>query len=176
VGFKATDRSPGGGRRKGRKKGKQKAPAEKVQAGFRNDLLVSDGKDIMISDGQNTYAVAGFQSSHNHAYFDPRTSSYSLQGNGLKVALPINGRALAKAGDVIFVAGEQMKFSVPTWKQYEDAYAGKSGGQLLALTAAGGETIGKYKLDAAPVWDSIALAGGHLYVSLEDGTIQCMGK
>jgi len=231
IGFKATGNPGGGGRRKGKKKkGKQKAAAAPVRPGFKNGLLVSDGKDIfirhvafgkdladsrsasnrlmplsgfldrrvqhrtgfvlsnrfqwwrnnpkdiMISDGQDTYAVAGFQSSHNHAYFDPRTSAYTLHGKNMKVALPINGRAMAKAGNVLFVAGEQMKFSTPTWREYEAAYTGKSGGQLLALSAGDGKTIAKYKLQSAPVWDSIALAKGHLYISLDDGTIQCMGE
>jgi outer membrane protein assembly factor BamB len=232
IGFKATGSSGGGGRKKGRKK-KQKpgaAGAAGVRPGFKNGLLVSDGKDIfirhrafgkdlgdspsaanrlmplsgfldrrvqhrtgfvlnnrfqwwannpkdiMISDGQETYAVAGFQSSHNHAYFDPRTSAYTLHGKDIKIALPINARAMAKAGEVIFVAGEQMKFRNPTWQQYEDAYTGKSGGRLLALSASDGRKIATYKLQSAPVWDSIAVAKGHLYISLDDGTVQCMGR
>ena len=130
----------------------------------------------MISDIQETYAVAGFQSAHNHAYFDPRTSAYTLTGNNVNTKLPINGRALSKAGDVIFVAGEQMKFKEFTWKTYVDAYSGKLGGKLMAISAKDGKAIATYKLEAHPVWDSIALAKGNLYISLADGTIQCMGE
>jgi len=134
-------------------------------------------KDIMVSDGRDTTAVAGFQSPHNHAYFDPRTSAYTLTGtNNLRVALPINGRALAKAGDVIFVAGEPMKFKDPTWRNYEAAYTGKLGGRLLALSAADGKEIAGYTLPSAPVWDSITIAQGCLFISLADGTVQCMGQ
>ena len=133
-------------------------------------------KDIMISDGQETYGIAGFQSSHNHAYFDPRTSSYKLSGNGLEVKLPINGRGLAKAGDVIFATGQPMKFKESTWLNYENAYTGKLGGKLMAISAKDGQVLSTVDLEADPVWDSIALAGGKLYISLEDGTIQCMGK
>jgi len=233
IGFKSTGSSGGGGKgrkKKGRGGDKQKATAAPVVPGFRNGVLVSDGKniyirhaafdknladsrttnerlmplggfldrrvqhrtgfilsdryqwwrnnpkDIMISDGQDTYAVAGFQSSHNHAYFDPRTSAYTLSGTSLKVALPINGRALAKAGDVIFVAGEPMKFRNPTWRDYVAAYDGKLGASLLALSAADGKELATYKLPSAPVWDSIAVAKGRLYISLADGTIQCMGQ
>ncbi|MDP7287900.1 MAG: PQQ-binding-like beta-propeller repeat protein [Phycisphaerae bacterium] len=136
----------------------------------------NDPKDIMISDGRDTYAITGFRSSHNHAYFDPRTSAYTLKGKNAKAALPINGRALAKAGEVIFVAGEPMKFKDPTWRNYVDAYNGKLGGSLLALSAADGKEILRYKLPAAPVWDSIAIARGRLYISLADGTVQCMGR
>ena len=133
-------------------------------------------KDIMISDGTEAYAVAGFQSSHNHAYFDPRTSAYALTGKDMKVALNINGRALAKAGDVILVAGEPMKFKDPVWRNYVDAYNGKLGGDLLALSASDGKELARCKLPAAPVWDSIAVAQGRIYISLADGTLQCIGR
>ncbi len=137
----------------------------------------NEPKDIMISDGRDTYAVAGFQSPHNHAYFDPRTSAYTLTGtNSLRVALPINGRALAKAGNVILVAGEPMKFKDPTWQNYEAAYTGKLGGRLLALSAKDGKEIASYTLPSAPVWDSIAIAQGRLLISLADGTVQCLGE
>ncbi len=132
--------------------------------------------DIMISDGKETYSVAGIQSAHNHAYFDPRTGAYMLIGKKEKVALPINGRALAKAGDVIFVAGEPMKFKDPIWRNYVAAYSGKLGGKLLALSAGDGKEIASYKLPSAPIWDSIAIAQGRLYISLADGTVQCMGQ
>ena len=99
-----------------------------------------------------------------------------LGGKNVKVALPINGRALAKAGDVIFVAGEPMKFKDPTWQNYDAAYNGKLGGSLLSLSAVDGKRIAKYTLPSAPVWDSIAIARGRLYISLADGTVQCMGE
>lgn len=134
----------------------------------------SGGGDIMISDGKEFYAVAGFGAGGNHSYFDPRTSSYTLRGSGLNVALPINGRALAKAGDVIFVAGEPMKFKAPTWQDYEAAYSGELGGKLVAVSD--GKVTATYELPSPVVWDSIAIADGQLYISLTDGTIQCMGE
>lgn len=133
-------------------------------------------KDIMISDGEGTYAVAGFPAVHNHSYFDPRTNAYRLEGGGLKVDLPINGRAMAKAGDVIFLAGEPMKFGEPTWQNYVAAYNGKLGGRLMAISAESGKTLAEYQLPAAVVWDSIAVAKGRLYLCLTDGTVQCMGR
>jgi outer membrane protein assembly factor BamB len=133
-------------------------------------------KDLMISDGLDTYAVAGFPKVHNHSYFDPRTNAYTLEGKGLKVRLPINGRAMVKAGDVIFVAGQPMKFKNPTWEKYVEAYSGKSGGRLLALSAADGRQLAEYTLPGAIVWDSLAVAGGCLYMSLADGTVRCMGE
>jgi len=229
TGFPIAVKSTGtaGGGRRGKKKGQ--TPAY-TMPGFRNGVLVSDGKgiylrhaafdkdlednqtpnnhlmplggfldrrvqhrtgfildtqykwwsnkvmDIMISDGQDTYAVTGFPSGSNHTYFDPRTSAYTLIGENTKVALSINGRALAKAGDVIFVAGEPMKFKDPTWQKYVAAYNGKLGGVLIAVSAVDGKEIAQYTLPAAAVWDSIAIAQGRLYISLTDGTVQCMGE
>ena len=77
---------------------------------------------------------------------------------------------------MIFVAGEPMKFEDPTWENYVAAYNGKLGGKLLALSAADGKLLAEYKLPSAVVWDSIAIAQGHLYISLADGTVQCMGQ
>ena len=120
----------------------------------------------MISDGQETYAVAGFPSVHNHSYFDPRTNAYTLVGKDLQVPLPINGRAMCKAGDVIFVAGEPMKFEDPTWEKYVAAYNGQLGGRLLAISAADGKQLAEYQLPSAVVWDSIAVAQGESLTSL----------
>jgi hypothetical protein len=160
-------------------------------------------QDIMISDGQETYAIVGFPGVHNHSYFDPRTNAYKLRGttlespenereipgkrrkfrkkelefrkNELEVALPINGRAMVKAADVIFVAGEPMKFDEPTWQNYEASYTGKRGGKLLAISATDGTLLAEHRLPAAPVWDSIAVARGCLYISLADGSVECRG-
>ena len=136
----------------------------------------NDPKDIMISDGQETYAVSGFRSSHNHAYFDPRANAYVLMGENVKTALSINGRALVKAGDVLVVAGEPMKFEDPSWQNYVASYNGALGGALVLVSAVDGKEIASYELPSAPVWDSIAVARGYVYISLADGTIQCMGK
>jgi hypothetical protein len=97
-------------------------------------------------------------------------------GKDLKVPLPINGRAMTKAGDVIFAAGEPMKFKDPTWETYVAAYHGKLGGSLLAFSAAEGRQLAEYELPSAVAWDSIAIAKQHLYISLVNGTVQCMGE
>ena len=92
-----------------------------------------------------------------------------------RLNIPITGKAIATAGDVIFVAGEPMKFDDPSYKNYVAAYNGRLGGRLLAVSATDGKQLAEYKLNAAPVWDSMAAAGGKLYLSLADGTIVCYG-
>jgi hypothetical protein len=83
---------------------------------------------------------------------------------------------MTRADDVIFVAGEPMKFREPTWEKYAAAYNGKLGGRLLAHSAADGKQLAEYELPSAVVWDSIAVAKRNLYISLTDGTVQCMGE
>jgi hypothetical protein len=93
-----------------------------------------------------------------------------------RVNIPITGKAIAMAGDVLFVAGEPMRFDEPTYKKYVAAYNGRLGGRLLAVSAIDGKQLAEYKLNAAPAWDSIAIANGQLYIGLEDGTVQCLGQ
>ena len=49
------------------------------------------------------------------------------------------------------------------------------GGILWAASASTGEKLAQYKLDAPPAWDSLAAAGGMLFISLTDGRVVCMG-
>ena len=93
-----------------------------------------------------------------------------------RLHIPITGKAMAMAGNVLFVAGEPMKFDDPSYKNYVAAYNGELGGRLLAVSATDGKKLAQYKLNAAPVWDSIAVANRQLYIGLADGTVQCLGQ
>jgi len=90
--------------------------------------------------------------------------------------IPITGKAMALAGDVLFVAGEPMKFDDPSYHNYVAAYNGRLGGRLLAVSATDGKKLAEYKLRAAPSWDGIAIGNARLYISLADGTVQCFGQ
>jgi outer membrane protein assembly factor BamB len=87
-------------------------------------------------------------------------------------SIPLTGKALALAGDVLFVAGTPVVFPE---NDLAKAYEGRMGGVLWAASAATGEKFADYKLDAAPVWDSLAVANGALFFSLADGRVVCMG-
>jgi outer membrane protein assembly factor BamB len=153
--------------------------------------------DILVSDGSKCYKVEGFPLYANHSYFDPRRNGYTLSahtvgtpaGSGRRSRatsrerttgqelwrhhIPITGKAMALAGDVLFVAGEPMKFDDYSYETYVAAYRGELGGRLVAVSATDGTKLAEYELDAAPSWDGIAVAGGRLYISLADGTVQC---
>jgi hypothetical protein len=168
--------------------------------------IATSGGDIMVSDGKKFYEIQGFPIYMNHSYFDPRKNGYTLFAGALNstspkdvargrpggkkkggiggagnnelwhLNIPITGKAIAMAGDVLFVAGEPMKFDDPGYKNYVAAYNGRLGGRLIAVSATDGSQLAEYKLNAAPAWDGIAIANKHLYIALADGTVQCLGQ
>ena len=54
------------------------------------------------------------------------------------------------------------------------ALAGERGGLLWAVSTDDGENRTQIKLDAPPVFDGMAAAGGRLYLALQSGTIVCL--
>jgi len=85
--------------------------------------------------------------------------------------IPLTGKAMVLADDVLFVAGTPVVFPK---SDLAKAYEGRMGGVLWAASAATGEKMAQYKLDAPPAWDSMAVANGRLYLSLSDGRVICM--
>jgi len=73
-----------------------------------------------------------------------------------RASLSKRARAILRAGDTVVVGGRDTE-----------------GGFIQTLSASEGvELVGK-RLDASPVWDGMAVAGGRLYAALEDGTLVC---
>jgi outer membrane protein assembly factor BamB len=66
-------------------------------------------------------------------------------------------RALIRAGDSVVVSGREI---------------GK--GILQVVGSRAGKILSTHPLSASPVWDGMAIAGGCLYVVLEDGEVLCM--
>ncbi|HOX05974.1 MAG TPA: PQQ-binding-like beta-propeller repeat protein [Planctomycetota bacterium] len=52
---------------------------------------------------------------------------------------------------------------------------GKRAGELLLLASKDGAKLASVPLPAAPVLEGLAVAGGRAYLSLEDGTVLCLG-
>ncbi|MHC4582391.1 MAG: hypothetical protein ACYS14_13120, partial [Planctomycetota bacterium] len=171
--------------------------------------------DILVIDGSRFYEVRGYPPGRT-AWFDPRTSGYTLYagtyGPAAKRAvarqaaakrraakqskrkqsraknkgpsnvapsvklwsssIPLTGKAIALADDVLFVAGTPVAFPQDDLAK---AYEGRMGGILWAASASTGEKLAQYTLDAPPAWDSLAAANGLLFLSLADGRVICMG-
>ena len=167
-------------------------------AGFKNDIFVTDGTnlylrhkafDLDLADATSERHIVpsgGFLDAEpQHRTCWALTSSLGRSSGDILVSdgkemwslqIPITGKAMAMAGEVLFVAGEPMKFDDPSYKNCVAAYNGELGGRLLAVSATDGKKLAQYKLNAAPVWDSIAIADGQLYIGLADGTVQCLGQ
>jgi len=86
-------------------------------------------------------------------------------------SIPLTGKALALAKDVLFVAGTPVVFPEGDLAK---SYEGRMGGVLWAASAANGEKLAEYALDAPPAWDGLAAAHGMLFLSLADGRVVCL--
>jgi len=144
--------------------------------------------DILVKDGAQFYEARGYQPARG-SYFDPRVAGYTLfageigpKGAGphqtvkerWKADIPLTGKAMALAGDVLFVAGTPVAFPKDDLSK---AYDGRMGGVLWAASAEDGTKLAECKLDAPPVWDSLAAVQGKLFLCTTDGKLRCfVGK
>ena len=87
-----------------------------------------------------------------------------------KVGIPLTGKAMALAGDVLFVAGTPVAFPKGDLSK---AYDGRMGGVLWAVSAENGAKLAEYKLDAPPAWDSMAVVKGKLLLCTTGGQLRC---
>ncbi|HUT33847.1 MAG TPA: PQQ-binding-like beta-propeller repeat protein [Planctomycetota bacterium] len=96
-------------------------------------------------------------------------------------------RAMVLADGTLFVAGppdvvdERRAIRLPDEKDVQEglaqqaaALAGKLGARLWAVSAADGKPVARYKLDAVPVHDGMAAAGGKLFLATLDGKVICL--
>jgi outer membrane protein assembly factor BamB len=86
---------------------------------------------------------------------------------------PFAGHAIVASENTVMAAG------VPMLKGYsvEDtnaSYAGERGGIAWLLDATDGHKLQELRFDAAPVWDGIAIANDHYFISLKDGSVVCL--
>ncbi|MFZ5830201.1 MAG: PQQ-binding-like beta-propeller repeat protein [Planctomycetota bacterium] len=100
----------------------------------------------------------------------------------------ILARAMVLAKDTIFVAGppdlidEEQSLATfadaSTQQQLarqEAAYEGAEGARLGIVSATDGSKIAEIDLDAVPVFDGMAAAGGKLFMTTIDGKVVCLG-
>ena len=136
--------------------------------------------DILVSDGTDYFSVYGMPV-NRMSYFDPRRDGYALLAK-TKTAdgwsrkwntkIPMTGKAMTLAGDVVFVAGAPLVFDED---DLAATYEGRCGGVLWAASAADGSKLAEYTLDQLPAWDAMAAAYGRLFITNGDGSIECWG-
>jgi hypothetical protein len=105
-----------------------------------------------------------------------------------KKSLPLLVNAMALGGKSLFVAGPpdmadetKMLGYLPgaddelnrQLKAQEDAWGGKRGGLLWAISAENGEKLAEYEIDSIPVADGMSVAEKKVFISLIDGSVVC---
>ena len=85
--------------------------------------------------------------------------------------LPVRVRAMVKTRHTVFVAGPPDLYDP---EKPFDAFEGKKGAILVAVSATEGKKVGELKLDTPPVFDGMIAADGQLLISLTDGSVQCV--
>jgi outer membrane protein assembly factor BamB len=135
--------------------------------------------DIIVSDGTDYYAVFGLPVTRATSFFDPRRGGYALLAktrskdgwsNKWRTNIQLTGKAMALAGDTIFIAGAPLIFEP---KDLAATYEGRYGGVLCAVSASDGSKLAEYKLENLPAWDAVSAGYGKLYISNIDGSIEC---
>ena len=58
--------------------------------------------------------------------------------------------------------------------EQSEAWLGRRGGMLLAVSPADGKTLATHQLAAPPVFDGMAAAAGRLFISLQNGRLVCL--
>ncbi len=140
-------------------------------------------------DGTRYYEVRGYPPGRYTTY-DVRQDAYELFAgepsneepgneklrkfkNIWQTKIPLTGKAMALANNVLFVAGTPAVFPKGDLAK---AYEGRMGGVLWAASAADGRKLMEYKLDTAPEWDGLAAAGGRLFLCTTDGKVHCFSE
>ena len=80
-------------------------------------------------------------------------------------------RAMVLAGDTLFVAGPHGETHLDL-----DAWEGKQGISLQAISTSSGKPIAKLPLDELPIFDGMAAAKGRLFLSMKDGSVRCFAE
>jgi outer membrane protein assembly factor BamB len=99
--------------------------------------------------------------------------------------VPLLVRAMVVAGDTLFIAGPpdvvktagtsgEAALQLVNPQETLDAWTGKLGATLLAVSTASGETVNEIKLDAPPVFDAMVVATGRIYMATMDGKVLCL--
>ena len=100
---------------------------------------------------------------------------------GWSKPVPLLAWAMVLADKTLFIAGpaapnDGRKNIQPSIQTLEASFSGKTDALLWIVSTSDGNRLAEIKLDALPVFDGMASAGGRLYLTLRNGQVVCMGK
>jgi len=107
---------------------------------------------------------------------------WSATGPMLARAMVLTPKALFVAGlpDVLAESKLDANLNDPQLRakavEQSEAWLGRRGGMLWAVSPADGKTLATRKLKSPPVFDGMAAANGRLFVCLHTGAVACWGK
>jgi hypothetical protein len=148
-------------------------------------LLVHDG-DRVYGFGRDSYEKAGSHLGLNTGYHlfaadaelgppkppekEPGDWWRTFPGSRVRTiwsnGLPFYARAMALAGDTLFVAGPVQATDFASANPEGDVW-------LWAVSAKDGATLAEHRLKASPVFDSLAACTDGLYFTTVDGRVVC---
>lgn len=118
-------------------------------------------------------------------WFFPKEQLTAIRFHWLLDQPSMMARAMCAAGDHLILSGppdvvdERLAYRNPDapairdlLARQEEAYAGLHGSQLWVVNKADGQVVARYAVDAMPVFDGLATAGGRLYLSTTDGRVK----
>ena len=130
---------------------------------------------LMVHDDDTIYGFGRLQVHWSNQLLDGPYRLFAVgRGGGDELwqeSLPVEARAMLLAGDVLFVAGPRTA-AVDRLRGADESREAL----LLAVSASDGAELARHSLDASPLLNGIAAAGGRLYISLENGEVLCMEK
>jgi outer membrane protein assembly factor BamB len=99
------------------------------------------------------------------------------------VEIPFYVRAMAVAGDTMFIAGpiqaddtKSGSLVLADGTAARDAWEGKLGSLLWAVSTTDGKKLAAQELDSPPVWDGMAAIEGRLLLATRNGKVHCFGN
>ncbi len=108
----------------------------------------------------------------------PKQPAPPPQNDRWSVEIPFYVRAMAVAGDTMFIAGpiqaddtRSGSLVLADGTAALDAWYGKRGSLLWAVSIKDGKKLSEQKLDSPPVWDSMAVVEGRLFLATRDGKV-----
>jgi len=102
----------------------------------------------------------------------PRQEKANVQA-WKNVRVDVRARSMVLTRDRLYLAGTPDENPL---RDFWAAYENRRGAVLLAVSRENGAVAGRYRLDSEPVYNGIAAAGEHLFLSLRNGSIVCWGK